>query len=452
MRKNDNSKHRIPFGWHEPTQRMVTVTEVANGRACECLCAACRAPLQARQGAIRTWYFAHDVESDCQHATETAIHRMAKQMIVERGSIFVPRCERSRVIHGRAHVWSETIVVEVQAAGLQHLTGCIQEVTLGDRRKEGDSRRPDVFAYLDGLPIALEIRNTHAVDDTKQEWLKNRNHSALEIDVADIAALPPDLIPAALEERLFSASAHSVWLCHAKDALAYAELDALEHHLRIQHAKEESRMVALREAEQARRRRREDARLRYRDIEAVKLRVGTCTIRVARNQWRVSLKIHGYASDQAFNRALLLARQHHGQFNPKARCWEFFCNNSQPFFRHLCNEVKTSVSGTFSHTPQVLRGQQATGSATVRDPAVMVLPFDCCADSSLEEAFEERAAIFEYEAGLTRPEAEQRAHADVAQLQAQALRTLSVQTEVPHALRQGGNHEPGIGGLVDRLT
>ena len=142
MRKDSNLKHGIPFGWHIPSQRMVTVTEVANGRACECICAACGVRLQARQGAIRVWYFAHDEETNCQHAAEAAIHRMAKQMIAERGCVFVPHRQLPpRTIHGKKRVWTEMITVDVQSAGLQMLADCTQEKTIGDSRSEGDSRR-----------------------------------------------------------------------------------------------------------------------------------------------------------------------------------------------------------------------------------------------------------------------------------------------------------------------
>ena len=81
MKKDSDLKHVIPFGWHIPSKRMVAATEVPNGRACECICAACGVRLQTRQGAIRVWHFAHDEETNCQHAAEAAIHRMAKQML-----------------------------------------------------------------------------------------------------------------------------------------------------------------------------------------------------------------------------------------------------------------------------------------------------------------------------------------------------------------------------------
>ena len=300
MRKDSNPKHVIPFGWHIPSQRMVTVTEVANGRACECICAACGVRLQARQGAIRVWYFAHDEETNCQHAAEAAIHRMAKQMIAERGSVFVPYRQLSRTIHGKKRVWTETITVDVQSDGLQTLADCKQEKTIGNIRSEGDSRRPDVFASLEGRPLAIEIRNTHAVDFDKHDWLERLGYSVLEIDVADIDELPPDQIPDALEVRLFQASDQSVWLAHAGDPEGENTLDQLEAQIRAARKDEEDALLATLDADEAERKRKEEARRRHRDIEDFKVGLGRCTIRIGRNEQRVSLKKYGPAPDAVF--------------------------------------------------------------------------------------------------------------------------------------------------------
>jgi hypothetical protein len=90
MSVSTNSKHGIPFGWHAQSQRMVRPDQVARGQACECICIACRTGLIARQGPIRAWHFAHGGDTNCEHAAEAAIHRMAKQLVVDRGEICVP--------------------------------------------------------------------------------------------------------------------------------------------------------------------------------------------------------------------------------------------------------------------------------------------------------------------------------------------------------------------------
>lgn len=411
MQKNSDLQHSIPFGIHVPSQRMVTATEVANGRACECICAACSVRLRARQGAIRVWHFAHDEETNCQHAAEAAIHRMAKQMIAERGSVFVPQRQLSRTIHGKKRVWNETITVDVQSAGLQILADCTQEKTIGDSTSEGDSRRPDVLASLEGHPLAIEIRNTHGVEFDKQDWLERLGYSVLEINVADIEKLPPDEIPEALELRLFQTSVRSVWLAHAKDHEGKHTLDQLEVQIRATRSEEEQALLAKLDAGEAERKLKEEARKRYRDIEDFKISLGRCTVRVGRNERRISLKIHGYAPESVFEGTKLLGRKHHGHFNEKARCWEFYRHSeNEAFFQQLCAEVQEEClecCGGASPSP-------STPQRVARPPAEVTIDqpiyFD---DPALQEGFDERAALLEFEAGFGREEAEKQALAEI---------------------------------------
>lgn len=413
MQKDSNLKHGIPFGWHPSSQRMVTVTEVAKGRACECICVACGVRLQARQGAIRVWHFAHDEETNCQHAPEAAIHRMAKQMISERGSVFVPHRQLSRIVHGKKGVWIETITVDVQSAGLQVLSDCTQEKTIGDSRSEGESRRPDIFALLEGYPLAIEIRNTHAIDFDKQEWLERQGYSILEIDVADIEQLPPDQIPEALEVRLFQTSDHSDWLSHAKDIERKHALDLLEAQIREARSEEEQALLASLNAEEVDRKRKEEARKRYRDIEDFKIGLGRCTVRVGRNEQRVSLKIHGYAPNAVFEGTILLGRKHHGHFNDRARCWEFYHHSeNEAFFKQLCAEIQQKCREPYFGASLSPSMPQRVARPTAEAPIERPLPiyFD---DPALQEAFDERAAVLEFEAGLERDEAEKWALAEI---------------------------------------
>lgn len=414
MKKDINLKHGIPFGWNVPSQRMVSAKEVANGRACECICVACGVRLQARQGAIRIWHFAHDEETNCQHASEAAIHRMAKQMIAERGCVFVPHKQLSRIIHGKKRVWIETITVDVQPAGLQVLAECTQEKTIGDSRSEGEFRRPDVLALLDGLPLAIEILNTHAVDFDKQEWLERQGYSVLEIDVADIEQLPPDQIPEELETRLFKTSDHSVWLVHTGDIEGKRTLDQLEVQIRARRHEEEQALLASLDAEEAERKRKEEARKRYRDIEEFKVGLGRCTVRVGRSEQRVSLKIHGYAPDAVFEGIKLLGSKHHGHFNGRARCWEFHRHSeNEAFFKQFCTEVQQECFERYCGVALSPSMPQRVARLSEEAPIERPLPiyFD---DPALQEVFDERAAVLEFEANLKREEAEKLALAEVA--------------------------------------
>ncbi|WP_412481106.1 competence protein CoiA family protein [Azonexus sp. IMCC34839] len=414
MKADAKPKHGIPFGWHVPTQRMMTAREVANGRGCECVCISCGARLKSRQGDIRIWHFAHDEETECQHAPEAAIHRMAKQLIVERGGLFVPGLERSREIHGKRRVWSETISVTVQAEGFQNLQDCVEEKSVIGAESNGAYRRPDVLATLDGCSLAIEVRNTHAVDFEKQQWLERIGHSVLEISVADLTLLPPDEIVDALAVRLFESADFSEWLVHAKEKEAQEVLDCLEGQVRAAHKSEEDALIARFEADEAEGKRKDEARKRFRDIEDFKIGLGRCTIRLGRNDQRVSLKAYGYAPDDVFDGLKQLARKHNGQFNGRGRCWEFYrYSGTESFFKQLGVELQQVCIERFCAVPPSdapSLNERRLPEAVVEQPSLVHFQ-----DETLQEVFDERAAIFEFEALLLRPKAEAKALAFVSE-------------------------------------
>src|ERR1035437_8537112 len=165
---------KIPFGLRTHDQHMVDPTEVAQGGSCGCICPGCNEPLIARQGMINEWHFAHKAGGDCASGAESAIHRMAKQMIIERAQIWVPERSFHREILGsyddidRIYCWKKFISIDVCTEGLKPLTNCIEE-------KQVETRRPDVLPDLGGSPTAIEIAHTHFCDEAKIDWLKVRN-------------------------------------------------------------------------------------------------------------------------------------------------------------------------------------------------------------------------------------------------------------------------------------
>ena len=270
---------------------------------------------------------------------------------------------------------------------------------------------------LDGRPIAIEIRNTHAVDDDKLIWLKSHRYSLLEIDVADIADLPPEELLLALESRLFGNAEHSCWLTHAKDLDGEAILDQMELEVRQVKFIEEQLALAKIEAEEAERKRRQEFLNQVRDVEDFKIRFGSATVRVGRNQQRVSLKIHGFAQGEVFNAAKSVARRHLGRFNAKARQWEFFCHTGiESFFHQLCGEVEAECFEYLNRRSDLIipqkRPEPEAPPQPAQPPPIQFLPvyFD---DPNIQEQFDERAGIREFEAGIERRLAEHQAKQDV---------------------------------------
>jgi len=83
------------------------VTAVDSGLACGCVCPSCHKKLQAKKGTKMAHHFSHDPSQDhegCRSAFETAVHKMAKQILSEEGVFVVPSLSvTERKKRGQAH-------------------------------------------------------------------------------------------------------------------------------------------------------------------------------------------------------------------------------------------------------------------------------------------------------------------------------------------------------------
>lgn len=395
MQNGKGRHYGIPFAWHVARGRMVDAADVDNGKACGCVCVVCGAGLLARQGQVRAWHFAHEADNNCQYASEAAIHLMAKQLIAERQQICLPARVLGRQIRGVYGGWVETIAVTVQSAGLQALTSCQAEKTLYANRPQDGIRRPDVLAYLDGQPIAIEIHNTHAVDKDKRTWLAQQGYSVLEIDVADLTEMPVEGLMTSLLNRLFGPTPLSRWLCHRGDEEARQQLALLEQDVRARRQAEEHFLQEENVARENLARKKQAARERYRDVQESKIRLDGGTLRIAYNCYRVSMKLHGFIPEPVLNRIGRIARQQGGIFNGKAKCWEFQPHNLEVFYQHLHALVLADLQG---------------GALPIMSFPVVTTAYADAHEQinqhDRHEALAERAAIIEFDAGFDRVQAE----------------------------------------------
>ena len=75
----------VPFGL-DGEGRRVHVNDVPRGRACGAFCPACRAPLQARQGDVLSWHFAHEGQGGGRGCGEGLLHREIKERLAAMAS------------------------------------------------------------------------------------------------------------------------------------------------------------------------------------------------------------------------------------------------------------------------------------------------------------------------------------------------------------------------------
>src|SRR5580700_8627204 len=71
--------------------RVVHISAVVSGLACACRCPACGVPVIAHKGDQLTHHFKHEAgQPSCQAATETALHRLAKEIVKDALKLWVP--------------------------------------------------------------------------------------------------------------------------------------------------------------------------------------------------------------------------------------------------------------------------------------------------------------------------------------------------------------------------
>lgn len=204
---------RVPFG--QKNGRMVSPDQVESGRACNCACPGCGAPLIAKKGEQNVWHFAHDGLA-CATGAETALHLMAKQILADERSIKLPAVEVSlfaidalgklqtvsTILAGPANVKYGAVVVEVAR----------------------DNRRPDAVASGGDVSVEhrIEVFVRHAVDSVKASELEALDSACYEICLNDI---PMQVTIAVLRDAVVAAPNRVRWISYPGMAEARRALE-----------------------------------------------------------------------------------------------------------------------------------------------------------------------------------------------------------------------------------
>ena len=203
---------RIAFGMDQ-TNRVVHISEVERGRACDCRCPACSGPLMAVQGQVRQHHFRHAVEVACEGALESGIHLAAKQIIIERKELTLPKyvvTSARSYSKGRLHRTSEE---PIPGGTVQKFDSVAAEV-------EVPGMRADILAMIGDRPLMVEIRYRHPVDEEKRAKIVAANISAIEIDLSDVSVDEADW--PTLWSRI-NDPARILWLHNAEEEHAFRE-------------------------------------------------------------------------------------------------------------------------------------------------------------------------------------------------------------------------------------
>ena len=135
-------------------------------------------------------------------------------------------------------------------------------------------------------------------------------------------------------------------------------------------------------------------------------------MRLARNPIRATLKVHGNAHDFLLSNISELAKHYGGKFNGKNNRWEFYrFDKTKSLFDTLRSQLeglsRPNLHQNLSQpAASVNKARQRISVRTASPPS---LP-QYFTDPSVQELFDERAGMLEYDSGLKRKEAENQAY------------------------------------------
>lgn len=157
----------IKYALDQLAEKPVFINDAANGLACNCKCEKCDGRLEAIQGEVYEWHFRHHKDTNCTGAQETAIHKLAKQII----------CESSQVI----------------------IPGMTLNYTQPEQEKRLGSIIPDVTVSAKDYTVYFEIAITNPVNSFKEKFYNTGQHKSIEIDLSKI---PYNITPEELRKLI----------------------------------------------------------------------------------------------------------------------------------------------------------------------------------------------------------------------------------------------------------
>ena len=139
---------------------LIHISEVKSGLAENCLCPKCGSFLVAKKGDIRKHHFAHYNFENCLGAQETAIHLLAKEILLQEKCVSLVS---SATTDTHNLLRFNKLSIEVRGHGLVF----------------------DAVGYGEVNDLAIEIKVTHEVDSRKREIVVNNGIRMIEIDLSE---------------------------------------------------------------------------------------------------------------------------------------------------------------------------------------------------------------------------------------------------------------------------
>jgi len=276
---------KIPFGLLNGNLKRAM--DVPNGLACGCLCPGCKSPLiAANQGVRNVPHFRHAQAVDCQGAYETALHRAAKELLVEKMFVQTPDFDQYVTAGGNHLISGKRVSIP---GALVSADQAQSEVTM-------QGVVPDVVFTVGGHLLLIEIHVSHKVDGRKQQVLRSMDQSSFEIDLRHLK-IESVVDPKAFEHEVLHNPENRRWL----------------------HSRLGARLVsrALTELTQAREQQREKQRLR--ELELTEQRASGKLLRELEAQARRQITSEQVAQAQDSHEAKVY-RENMGELRQRIMC------------------------------------------------------------------------------------------------------------------------------------
>lgn len=183
---------------------LVHVDSVPNGNECGCFCPHCKSKLCAKNGGDSkkmVHHFAHQSGTDCVGAVESALHKMAKDILLESKSVFLPDQP-----NGQKGELLRFDRIEVEFYDKE--TGL----------------RPDCVGYYGDKYLWVEFKRTHAVDTDKKAKIIAAHIDCIEIDLNNCS-----LYPKALRDYIIKSSEGRIWITDATSKIQIADDYSSQH-------------------------------------------------------------------------------------------------------------------------------------------------------------------------------------------------------------------------------
>ncbi len=234
---------RTLFGLHA-TGSLIHVEDVPSGVS-NLTCPDCASALVAKKGRVRRPHFAHRSTAECRSAGETALHRMAKDIVAKNGLFHLPAAKvrglkKIETVRAETNITFDAVEIEVWENGFRpDLIGI---------------KRTSVNGQSVQRRLIIEIMVTHAVGDRKLEELKRRGESVLQVDLSRVdRSITYEELSALVLQK-----APRVWLFHRDATRRAKEVEREEIRLREERAEATRQREAKRK--QAQRRFEDDVR------------------------------------------------------------------------------------------------------------------------------------------------------------------------------------------------